>query len=197
MTPDEGSVSQWLNQLKSGDPDAAQKLWDRYFGRLAGLARLKLRDTPLRTANEEDVAVSAFASFFYGVENGKFPDLNDRDNLWNLLVVITIRKSARFLRRQSQQKRGGDLSAAHVTTRAGLEEILSREPSPEFAAEMAEECRRLLDRLGDPGLETIALWKMEGYTNEEIAAELGCAPRSVERKLRLIRGIWMEEKIDA
>jgi RNA polymerase sigma factor (sigma-70 family) len=192
----EGSVSLWLSQLKSGDPDAAQKLWDRYFGRLAGLARLKLRDTSLGAANEEDVALSAFASFFNGVEHGKFPDLNDRDNLWTLLVVITVRKSTHHLRRQRQQKRGGDLLAPPVTTRADLEQVLSREPSPEFAAEMAEECRRLLDRLGDPGLEAIALWKMEGYTNEEIAAQLGCAPRSVERKLRLIRGLWMEEKSD-
>ena len=47
--------------------------------------------------------------------------------------------------------------------------------------------------LGDPGLEAVALWKMEGYTTQEIAAQLGCAPRSVDRKLHLIRELWKEE----
>jgi RNA polymerase sigma factor (sigma-70 family) len=183
----EGSVSLWLEQLKAGDPDAAQKLWERYFRRLVGLARLKLRGTPRRAASEEDVALSAFASFCRGVERGRFPQLYDRDNLWHLLVVITSRKSAHHLRRQQQQKRGGGAELHD------LERIVSREPTPEFAAEVAEECRRLLDRLGDAGLEAVALWKMEGYTNEEIAAQLGCAPRSVERKLRLIRSLWDEE----
>jgi hypothetical protein len=71
----EGSVSLWLHQLKAGDPDAAQKLWDRYFRRLAGLARLKLRGTSRPAANEEDLALSAFASFCRGVERGRFPHL--------------------------------------------------------------------------------------------------------------------------
>ena len=192
----EGSVSVWLDQLKAGDAGAAQKLWDRYFQRLAGLVRLKLRGAPLRAANEEDVALSAFASFFRGVEHGRFPNLNDRDNLWHLLVVITVRKSTHHLRRQKQQKRGGDVAPAPVQADVDLEMILSREPPPELAVEMEEECRRLLDLLGDPGLENVVLAKLEGYTNEEIATQLGCAPCSVERKLRLIRDLWTQEKSD-
>jgi DNA-directed RNA polymerase specialized sigma24 family protein len=54
----EASVTQWLDRLKAGDPDAAQKLWERYFGRLVGLARKKLRAVPRRAADEEDVALS-------------------------------------------------------------------------------------------------------------------------------------------
>lgn len=188
-----GSVSLWLNQLGEGDPEAAQKLWNRYFRRLAGLARLKLRGTALAAANEEDVALSAFASFCRGVEHGRFAHLHDRDNLWHLLVVITLRKSAHHLRRQQQQKRGGPFSVADPALSRELAQIVSREPTPEFAAEVAEECRRLLDRLQDAGLEAVALWKMEGYTNAEIAAQLGCSGRSIERKLALIRTLWEEE----
>jgi RNA polymerase sigma factor (sigma-70 family) len=189
----DGSVSVWLTQLKDGDADAARQLWDRYFRRLVGLARLKLRGAAGRAASEEDVALSAFASFCRGVECGRFPHLNDRDNFWHLLVVITARKSAHHLRRERQQKRGGGLPAGDVADLPDPEELLSREPTPEFAAEVAEECRRMLDRLDDPGLEAVALWKMEGYTNDEIAARLRCAPRTVERKLQLIRSLWMEE----
>jgi DNA-directed RNA polymerase specialized sigma24 family protein len=58
---------------------------------------------------------------------------------------------------------------------------------------MADECRRLFDLLGDPDLRSIALWKMNGETNEEIAARLGCVVRTVERRQAVIRSIWEAE----
>ena len=70
---------------------------------------------------------------------------------------------------------------------------MSLEPDPAFAVEVAEACERLLQRLDDAGLRSLAIWKMEGYTNEEIAARLGCVPRTVERKLRVIRTLWKQE----
>jgi DNA-directed RNA polymerase specialized sigma24 family protein len=183
---DGGSITRWIGPLQAGDPAAAQQLWERYFCRLVGLARKRLRDAPRRAADEEDVALSAFDSFCRNAEQGKFPRLADRDSLWQLLVVLTARKAAHLLRDGGRQKRGG---AAVL----GLEEVLSREPSPAFAAEMAEECRRLLRRLGNRELEQVALWRMEGYQVEEIAEKLGCAPRSVKRKLQLIRELWEQE----
>jgi DNA-directed RNA polymerase specialized sigma24 family protein len=58
---------------------------------------------------------------------------------------------------------------------------------------MSEECQRLLDLVQDEDLRRVALWKMEGYTNEEIAARLGCVTRSVERKLGVVRRLWTKE----
>jgi DNA-directed RNA polymerase specialized sigma24 family protein len=74
-----------------------------------------------------------------------------------------------------------------------LEQAVDPEPTPAFAALVAEECQRLLDKLGDPELRSLALWRMEGYTIEEIAARLGCVPRTVERRLRVIRSLWSQE----
>jgi DNA-directed RNA polymerase specialized sigma24 family protein len=183
------SVSQWLAQLKEGDAGAAQHLWERYFRRLVGLARLKLQGSPRRTADEEDVALSAFASFCQGAEQGRFPQLADRDNLWRLLVVLTVRKARQQLRGEGQKKRGGGVAPEEAV----LEEIVGREPSPEFAAQVGDEYRRLLERLADPDLEQVAVAKMEGYSNAEIALRLGCAPRSIGRKLQVIRTLWEEE----
>jgi DNA-directed RNA polymerase specialized sigma24 family protein len=59
--------------------------------------------------------------------------------------------------------------------------------------ELLIECRRLLGLLEDPDLQRVALCKMEGFTVEEIAAELGCVPRTVKRRLQLIRRTWQEE----
>jgi DNA-directed RNA polymerase specialized sigma24 family protein len=196
MAPD-GSVTCWLGPLRAGDPAAVQQLWQRYFCRLVGLARRRLRGAPRRVADEEDVALSAFDSFCRNAERGRFPELLDRDGLWRLLMVLTARKAARLIRDACRQKRGG--GAAPVGDPAGpdgaasLEQVLSREPDPEFAAQVAEECRQLLGRLGDPHLEAVALWRMEGYGVEEIATKLGCAPRSVKRKLRMIRDVWERE----
>jgi DNA-directed RNA polymerase specialized sigma24 family protein len=193
MSP-EGSVTRLLDPLRAADPAAVQQLWERYFRRLVGLARKRLQGAPRRAADEEDVALSAFDSFCRAAKAGRFPQLADRESLWRLLVAITARKAAHLVRDEGRQKRGG--GTAHRTgseAEPALEEMLSREPAPEFAAQVAEEYQRLLRRLGDKELESVALWKMEGATVEEIAERLRCAPRSVKRKLALIRTIWEKE----
>src|SRR5262245_48987610 len=172
----EQSVTQWLERLQGGDQAAAQHLWERYFHRLVGLARAKLQGAPRRAADEEDVALSAFDSFCRGAERGCFPQLADRDNLWRLLVTLTVRKAARLVRDEQCQKRGGGAVLGEAAlavgmaddTPSGLEALIGREPTPEFAACVADECQRLLGLLGDDELRSIALGKMEGYTNAEI-----------------------------
>jgi DNA-directed RNA polymerase specialized sigma24 family protein len=190
-----GSVTVWIAALRAGDPLGAQRLWEGYFHRLVGLARRKLLGRPRSAADEEDVALSAFDSFCRGAAQGRFPRLADRDDLWQLLVLLTARKAYRLIEHEGRQNRGGGVRhlSALGGEEAGVAEVVGREPTPEFAALVAEECRRLLDGLGDEGLRCVALWKMEGYTTEEIAARLDCAPRTVERKLRVIRGLWDPE----
>jgi len=192
--PDDGTVTIWLRRLRDGDAAAAQALWEGYFRRLVGLARARLDDRHRASADEEDVALSAFASFCRGVERSAFPRLDDRDDLWQVLVLLTARKAARARRRALAQKRGG--TAVHTSAlgddAALLDDVVGTEPTPEFAAEVAEEFRRLLDRLGDDDLRAIATLKLEGYTNGEIAARLGVVERTVERRLALIRKAWAD-----
>src|SRR5262245_41745629 len=106
MTSD-GSVSQWIGLLKEGDRAAAQPLWEAYFQRLVALARAQLRNTPRRAADEEDIALSAFDSFCGRAEKGRFPRLEDRNDLWQVLSVITVRKAIDAMRREGRQARGG------------------------------------------------------------------------------------------
>ena len=203
MSGDEGgSVTCWLGHLKGGDQAAAQPLWERYFSRLVVVARGKLKKLRRTTADqdEEDAALSAFNSFCDGAARGRFPQLADRDDLWRLLVVITARKALAQAHREGRKKRGGGrvvdeaVLFGHATgdegSLAGLERIAGDGPTPEFAAMMAEECQRLLDALDDDALRQVALSRMEGYTNDEIAAQLGCARRTIARRLELIRKTW-------
>jgi DNA-directed RNA polymerase specialized sigma24 family protein len=191
--PSEGSVTHWLQDLLVGDPAAAQRLWERYFLRLVGLARKRLQGVARRVADEEDAALSAFDSFCRHAGRGRFPQMADRDSLWRLLVVITARKASHLVRDQARQKRGAGAQPGGTDDETILGQVLSREPDPAFAAQVAEEFRHRLASLGDAELASVALWRLEGYTVEEIAARLGCVPRSVKRKLRLIRDNWERE----
>ena len=201
MSPTQ-SVTLWIDQLKAGDSLAAQRLWEVYFQRMVNLARHKLIGAPQAAADEEDVALSAFKSFCLGAREGRFTQLLDRDNLWPLLMAITLHKSVDMIRNANRQKRGGtgqaaedELSPARALP-AELSDLLSREPSPEFAAELADNLDRLLIRLdatGDADLRQIALLKMQGFTTREVAERLDCVNRTVERKLQLIARLCEKE----
>jgi hypothetical protein len=89
---------------------------------------------PRRAADEEHVALSAFASFCRGVERGQFPRLADRKDLWGTLVVITARKALDLAAAQRRLKRGagkvrGDSAlqpAKDGEGRRGIEEVIGR-----------------------------------------------------------------------
>jgi DNA-directed RNA polymerase specialized sigma24 family protein len=194
-------VTQWIDGLKAGDQEAARQLWDHYFLKLAHVVRQKLPDRYRRAFDEEDVALSAFKSFCAGVAEDRFPQLDSRDNLWAVLVLIGARKAHAYLQRNNRQKRGGGTvrgdsvfldPQADGSEPAGLDALVSAEPTPAFAAQVAEECQRLLDCLGDESLQAIALLKMQGHTLDEIAEQTGCTKRAVQRRLEIIRRTWRE-----
>ncbi|MFK7819802.1 MAG: ECF-type sigma factor [Planctomycetaceae bacterium] len=195
----ENSVTLWINQLQAGDSRAAQGLWELYFQRMVSLAKKQLTGAPRRIADEEDVALSAFKSFCLGAQDGRFTDVTDRTNLWPLLVAITAHKAVDLIKSENRKKRGGTGSADSTTTRperVALEELFANAPTPEFTAQIADEFAHLMERLdtaGDPHLQQIAILKMEGFKNGEIAAQLECARRTVERKLQMIATMWNRE----
>jgi RNA polymerase sigma factor (sigma-70 family) len=177
-------ITCWLQQIKDGDQAAVQKLLEHYFQQLVQVARRKLETIPQLADYGEDVALSAFKSLVLGAQRGRFAQLQDRQGLWRLLIVLTLRKAVDLLRKEKRHHKQGDVEVA---------ELLSHEPTPALALQMADECRRLLDNLGNDELRAIALWKMEGYSNDEIAGKLDCTPRTVGRRLQFIRQIWEAE----
>jgi DNA-directed RNA polymerase specialized sigma24 family protein len=197
-----GSVTGWIDALKLGDDAAASSLWKRYFDELVRLARGRLRSISRSANDEEDVALSAFHSLCEGVTAGRFERLGGRDDLWRLLVTITLRKACGQLRNQRSQKRGGGRVRAEADLgRDDRSDILATMPGPgeppDVIALMAEEYRLVMARLGDDTLGQVALMRMEGYGGDQIAERLGCNRRTVTRKLDLIRRRWMESESEA
>jgi DNA-directed RNA polymerase specialized sigma24 family protein len=196
----DNSVTCWLDGLKAGAGQDIQRLWDRYFEKLVRLAGSRLPVHTRRAYDEEDVALSALKSFCEGIGQGKFPNLADRDDLWRVLATITTRKVIGSLRYHTRRKRGGGdvlgesaLIDGNAEGDDGMARFLSREPTPDAAAEFADACDTLFNRLPDPLLKSVALRKLEGWTSDEIAAALGTTRRTVDRKLQLIRALWEQE----
>ncbi len=193
MSPSEHSISVWIERLRHSDPQAARVLWERFFARMVEVARRRLGTLPRRVADEEDAALSAFVRFQQAVQAGRLPRLEDRNDLWRVLFTLTQRVVSQQLRDLNRHKRGGGQvrgdSALHP---AGGESVEPADPTlgPDEVAAWQDELSRLLAALDDDQLRQIALRKLEGCTNAEIARELGCAEPTVERRLKLIRRSW-------
>jgi RNA polymerase sigma factor (sigma-70 family) len=194
MTP-AGSITVLISRLREADPDAALRVWQRYYRRLVQHARLHLGRHPRRVSDEEDVAVSAFTSFCRAVEQGRFPVLDNRDHLWQVLLVVTERKAATHVEHFTRQKRDvrRDLDEAALAgsgSYPGLDGVPDPEPEPAFALEVADLLRDLLQHLPDDEYRQIARLSLEGRSTAEIAAELRLTPRTIQRKLNLIQDAW-------
>ncbi|CAN5847265.1 ECF-type sigma factor [soil metagenome] len=197
----DGSISRWIADYKAGESAAAQPLWERYFERLVRRARRRLSNAPGAESDEEDVALSAFRACFKGMRAGRFPKLDDRDDLWRILVKIAADKAVDQIRRATREKRGGGQvrPEADYANRDDdgplLDRVIGREPSPEFAAMVAEEYRQRLDALASDRQRSIAALKLECYSNDEIKDLLGCSLRTVTLSLEAIRKTWQADPI--
>jgi DNA-directed RNA polymerase specialized sigma24 family protein len=197
-----GSVTHWINRLKEGDRAAAGALWERYFNRLLALARNKLQGAPRRAADEEDVVLKAFETFFRHAAAGDFPLLRDRKGLWALLSLITARKAYHQRRDEGRRVPRGravldegafaDLQGG-AEAEPAIDQLFRHDPTPEDAVLFIDEVQRLLDKLPDDDARAVTRWTLEGLDTEAIARKLNCSARTVRRKLVLVRAIWEEE----
>jgi DNA-directed RNA polymerase specialized sigma24 family protein len=191
-------VTLWFRALEDGNGDAAEQLWSHFFERLTNLARRKLIQQ--RVVDGEDIVVSVFRRLCEGAEGGRFEGVSGRDELWKLLVSMTVRRTIDENRRQMADKRGGakvrgdSLHAGYDGDRKlSWDHFAGDDLAPEFLVMVEEECERRLTLLGDDTLRKVALWRLEGFSNDEIAEKLQMTTRSVERKLNRIRSLWSDE----
>ncbi|MBC8876310.1 MAG: RNA polymerase subunit sigma-70 [Planctomycetes bacterium] len=193
----DGSVTHFFGQLRQGNRDAAQRLWEHFAPRLLGLARKTLAGGPQRIADEEDAVLDAFSSFCQRALSGDFVGDLHRDNLWSLLATITVRKARKQQRSERAQKRGGGRVMGESTAlgnRAeshGFDEMCGQIDVQDFDLI----CEELLGKL-DNDQRKVALLRLMSYTDTEIAEVLGFSVSKVERKLRLIRRMWGSQMED-
>ncbi len=193
---DTNDVSHWIDQVKGGDSSAANRIWQHYFDRLVQAVRRRLVGQNRAVSDEEDIVLSVFDSFYAAAENGRFPDLSDRDDLWRLLLRMSARKVTDKRRHDLRQRRGGDV-VVHSLNEAGEDETIIEaigdEPSPEMVLMMQESVEQFFSHLGVGHLRDLAVARLEGYSNAELAQRFECSERTIERRLHLIREKCQQE----
>jgi DNA-directed RNA polymerase specialized sigma24 family protein len=179
------SISSWIERLRHSDPQAAARLWEQFFERMVAVARQRLGDRPRRAGDEEDAALSAFADFTRAMQAGRFPDLRDRDGLWALLLSFTENKAREQRRDEQRQRRGGGRPALPLTG-----EMPDDAPPPDEVAAFQDQLAWLLGQLVSDEVRQVALLRLQGHGNDEIALRMGCSRATVERRIRLVRESW-------
>lgn len=195
----QGSVTRLIQGFCEGDEAAFTSLHARYWPILVEIARRKLRGTPPRALDEEDVAQQAFWSFYRSVRGGRLPNLASRHDLLAALTHITACKAVNqiehelgTLKRGKGHVRGEsalDFLAGQSSLRPGLQQVAAAAPLPDEEALLRDCYDWYLGRLPETVRE-VARLHLAGLTNREIAAELDCVERTVERKLALLRSQW-------
>lgn len=189
------SVTTWLHLLQAGDAAAAEPLWRRYYAQLVELARSHLAGHVRRGADEEDVALAAFADFCTGAAAGRFPRLDDRQDLWRLLLAITLRHARNLGRHETRQRRDSRRTVAAVDLFdlpvEDLDCLAGPAPDPALAAAVGDQLRHLLAMLPGADLRSVAEDLLAGYTAVEIARRRGCGLRTIERRFQRIRQVWL------
>lgn len=192
-------ISRWIDLVKNGDSVAANQIWNRYFDRLVRLVRRRMCGQNRVVSDEEDVVLSVFNSFYDAAANGRFPDLTDRDDLWQLLLRMAARKVIDKRRHDLRQRRGGSVrihSLDETDSQKSALEVIGNEPSPEMVVMMQESVQQFFSHLGVGQLRDLAGAKMEGYSNAELARRFECSERTIERRLHLIREKCQQELLD-
>lgn len=193
---DVGSVTSWLVRVDSVDRDnAATLLWNRFAYRLVRVARRQLRNIDQRMYDEEDLALSTLNEFLNRRSKGQFARLSSRQDLWRLLVSISLSKSRNQRRYLSRMKRSPGVPSVGLELESALSDRDRDDfDSPEWIVTMADQCSyllSLLDRQDASGrLRQIALMRLEGWSVVRIAKVLGCTRRTVGVRLELIQAVW-------
>jgi RNA polymerase sigma-70 factor, ECF subfamily len=198
-----GSMTRALAELRSAEPgvrnDAAQRLWERFAPRLCDLARSRLNPIIRVREDENDIVQSMFQQFFEAQQADRY-ELRSREELWRLLVRMTLckvanaahyhRRGCRDVRRERSQASSGRMPENAYDREVGIVPLLALSPEEE-AISRIELARILL--LLDEGQRQIIGWKLEGDTNAEIGRKIRRTERTVELKMRLIREILVRD----
>jgi RNA polymerase sigma factor (sigma-70 family) len=193
MSDAAGSITCLVPQLRDRNELAIEAIWRRYVRRVHGAARPVIAGLGPGLGDEQDVAQSAFRAFYEAAASDRLPPIGSRDELWRLLLTITRRKAINRLRREFRVRRGGGARAVHdldavngACDHAGLSVELVE------LQELVDELFEKLNATGDERLSEIARLRLEGCSNQEIADKLGCAARTIQRKLHILERLWTE-----
>ena len=184
-SPESPSSARLFASLVDGEPNAADDIFHRYLQRLTRLARTRLAPQLNARTAPEDIVMSAYRSFFVGAAAGRFR--NDKaGDLWALLATIAMRKLYRTIAHHSAEKRAIDREQPIPESQNEGHWFRSNQPTPDEAVALSDELEWLLASQTPDHRRMLEL-RLQGFSMEEIAAEVGAAERTVRRVLQHVR----------
>jgi RNA polymerase sigma-70 factor (ECF subfamily) len=184
----ESSIDDLVAQLRAGDNDAARKIFDEYAKRLIGLAQTRLSGPVRRRVDAEDVVQSVFKSFFVRLTKGEF-DLESKDNIWSLLVVITLRKCGHKIRdmfRQRKDVRREIDPQKEADDSISSWQALAPGPTPAQAVMLTEIIERILAEL-KPRERQIVELHLQGCDITDIQSQVQRSAYTIRDVLKRVR----------
>lgn len=191
---DRPSDDSLVSRCRAGDQEAASALFNRFVDRLLALARGRIGHRLASRFDAEDVVQSVFRTFFVRLRNDEF-DFESQDDLFKLLVRITVHKTLRAVAHHRAAKRDPNQEAAQAddsTDRDFLTQVLDAEPSPETIVTFMDQLEHFMKQLPDLDRQILEL-RLEGHSSEEIAEKFGIYDRKVRRVLERIRALATEQ----
>jgi RNA polymerase sigma factor (sigma-70 family) len=168
-------------------PADPRLVFEHFSRRLIGLARGHLAAQLQHKVDPEDVVQSAYKSLLLRYGDGALAE-EGWEGLWGLLTMITVRKCADRARFHQAERRDmrREAAAANDSGSDSWREALSREPTPDQAAALAEIVEGLLSRLDSDERRMVEL-SLQGFSVQEISEQTGRAERSVRRLRERVR----------
>jgi DNA-directed RNA polymerase specialized sigma24 family protein len=187
-----GSITQWLQQLQSGDKKSATEIWKRFYPKIVRLASRALRPSPDRSQGGEDIAQSAVWNVFEGIIAGNYPYLENRNELWNLLFIATMNRVRTHFRELKNQKNPA-LAFEPLDDDDDCIRDLSSPQAEIQMADLLEFLMKLLDQEDPTGnLRSVACLHLEEHSANEIARILRRRKTVVLQQIRMVRILWGE-----
>jgi len=172
---------------------ATEAIWSRFYPKLVREANKKLSKNPDPAIAGEDIAQSSFRNVCQGVLDGRYPQLENREDFWRLLFVSMANRVCSHFRSCGSKKRD---SLLRESLDSIDDEFLQQLNNHEVQAELADLIAHLLGKLDkeDPTgeLRQIALLYLDDRSASWIAKTLHRRKTNVLHKILWIRALWAE-----
>jgi RNA polymerase sigma-70 factor (ECF subfamily) len=185
-----------VNEVQAGSESAAKDLFDKYCERLLRLAKRRIGQRMSSRFDPEDVVQSAFRTFFTRVKNDEF-EFAHEDDLFKLLVRLTVRKTLRRIQYHRADKRNPEVEMGHQSDGSEIfAHVASGEPTAEVEVALLDEFEKFVGQLPDLDRQVLEL-KVQGYSTVEIADRLGTYDRKVRRIIERLEELSNDQEFAA
>jgi len=179
------TVTQLLQDLRGGDPQAVDMLVPRVYDSLRKLAGRVIRGE----RQDHTLQATAIVHECYLELVDMLVDWQDRAHFFAIAARQMRRILVDYARARGSQKRGGD---RHRQT---LDDVLMTEPALDADILDLDEALTRLAEFDDRKCQVVELHFFAGLTYDEMSAALGISAATVDRELRMAKA-WLYRELD-